>query len=584
MSPVQSDPVQYVLSQNRSKGYAAVDLLMQSISLCVGLWYLPDNTIRRLSEHPPIRQEDFEREVCDYLKAKDPCAGTAFREFSQVRLLADTFQELFLYWAGFSNDKNQLTRLTELLINPYLSRVFRSELAVPAWLNRFAIALLPDENGVFYDGTAGAGGIALRVAQHGLRERLSLQIITNEIDPLLFHLSVLRSRIQGFEFQQTNKDCLSFPSGFLEADLSIMFPPLRGGESYSISDSLSCGSDWSYAYHQLNMLSANGVGICRIPNGALFNAKNRDFRKYLLQLNVLDMIIALPRNSVPASAAATSLVVFRKGRKRNDAVQIMELSSPILLKPGEDICIASYVQKHGILISPSQLDSSNLSPQRYLHTSQSTDEIQESLFNQNAGSDQIDTCFDICLKDAAQIYRGINLAGLSRHAGGAEVLRLSDVQNGRICTDNIVRYDLSTRGWLGKYQIHAGDILISCKGKAVKLCIVPEDMPLLLSHDFLGIRPDRAKIDSWYLFYFLQSPFGRQAIERIQMGSSITMIRAADLECLPVHYIPLAQQTQYAVELHSANALIDEQLAALNASKQRAYAQFYQKIGLEDFL
>lgn len=190
----------------------------------------------------------------------------------------------------------------------------------------------------------------------------------------------------------------------------------------------------------------------------------------------------------------------------------------------------------------------------------------------------------IPLEAVALIYRGINIAGLSRHEGGIGVLRLSDVQNGRICTDSIARYDLSTRGRLEKYQIHAGDILISCKGKAIKLCMVSEDTQALLSLDFLGIRPDPAKVDPWYLYYFLQSPAGQQAIQRIQVGSSITMIRAADLEHLPLHYIPLTRQTQCAAELRGANALIEKRLAALEGSKQRAYSQFYQKTGLEESL
>ena len=65
------------------------------------------------------------------------------------------------------------------------------------------------------------------------------------------------------------------------------------------------------------MLSETGVGVCRIPNGALFNAKNMDFRKYLLELNVIDTIIALPKNVFSFSAMpATSLIVFRKGAKK----------------------------------------------------------------------------------------------------------------------------------------------------------------------------------------------------------------------------------------------------------------------------
>ena len=591
MPPIHSDPIRDILNRTRIKGYAMNDILVQSISLCIGFWFLDSEMIHNLQD-VPIKQEDFERAVYDCLDAIDSKTATAFREFSQVRLLEDTFQELFYHWVQFSDDKNKLCRLIERLIYPHFSRFYRSDLAVPAWLERFAMELLPTASGVFYDGTAGAGSMALRIAEYGQKKKVSLRITTSEVDPLLFHLSVLRSKIHGFEFQQANEDCLYSRNPLPKADLSIMFPPLRGGEPVSISDSLLCGGDWSYAYHQLSALNETGIGVCRIPNGALFNAKNRAFREYLLSLNVLDAIISLPKSSAPFSIAAPamSLVVFRRGRKKTDAVQIAELpavSQSEGRKGSDSVTYNSLtksflpiIQENGKLVPPSELDACNLSPQRYL--SQHSDEAQRTLPHSSMQVVGGQTCSTVRLGDVAQIYRGINVAGLSRCREGTGVLRLSDVQNGHIYTDDITHYDLSARGKTDRYQIQIGDILISCKGKAIKLYVVSEDMPLLLSHDFLGIRTDRTKIDPWYLFYFLQSPVGQMAVQQIQMGSSIPMIRAADLEHLPLHYILLSLQTQCASELYGADALIKEQLAALDASKQRAYEQFYHKIGLED--
>ena len=62
------------------------------------------------------------------------------------------------------------------------------------------------------------------------------------------------------------------------------------------------------------------------------------------------------------------------------------------------------------------------------------------------------------------------------------------------------------------------------------------------------------------------------------------MIRAVDLEHLPIYYIPLAQQIQYAEELRRVNTHVEEQLMALQELKQRAYKQYYQKIGLGETL
>ena len=142
------------------------------------------------------------------------------------------------------------------------------------------------------------------------------------------------------------------------------------------------------------------------------------------------------------------------------------------------------------------------------------------------------------------------------------MLRLSDVQNSQICMDRIIRYDLSKRENLERYQIKAGDILISCKGKAVKLCVVSKDMPVILSHDFLGIRTDDTKINRWYLFYYLQSPVGQRAIQQIQMGSSIPMIRAVDLDIYRFIIYRSHSKSSMQKELHRVNTHVDEQLMA----------------------
>ena len=586
-----SDPIYEMLSHAR--GYAAGDTLVQSISLCIGFWFLDAKTIRKLSAGT-VRQQDFEDAVCLCLERRSRQAEAAFRGFSQVRLGEHGFQDLFFHWVKFSGDKNRLLRLIERMIYPFLTRASWPYIAVPAWLERLAVELLPAGEGTFYSGASGVCGPAFEIARQRREWGIPLRVVTCEEHPGLFHLSVLLASMYGFEFEQYNTDCLRDGKAPVKADFSIMFPPLRGGEPVRISDSLTCGSDWAYAYHQLCALNENGAGVCRISNGALFNAKNRRFREYLLKRNVVDAVIALPKSSLPftPSAPSTSLVVFRRGRKKDDAVQMAELpessqlrakGSPLRTLAGAGKSVLPIVWENSREVPPSELDASNLSPQRYLSWPRQSDGPPLPCAGEVAEGGGLSRKA-VQMKDVAQIYRGINVAAFSRSGEGVEVLRLSDVQEGRIRMDGVARYGLPDRTKQERYRIHKGDILISCKGKAIKLCVVSEKESPLLSHDFLGIRPDPAKANPWYLFYFLQSPAGQQAIQQIQMGSSITMIRAADLERLPLHYIPLAQQTQYAAELREANILLEEQLAAVNASRQRAYERFYQKIGLEDTL
>ena len=133
MSSVHSDPIREILNQTRGKDCSMVDLLIQSISLCIGFYFLDEGAIRSL-QSGAILQKDFENIVAEHLQKTKPKTAASFRAFSQVRLLEDTFQQLFLYWAQFSKDKNKLRRLVERLIYPNLIRYYRADLMVPTWL------------------------------------------------------------------------------------------------------------------------------------------------------------------------------------------------------------------------------------------------------------------------------------------------------------------------------------------------------------------------------------------------------------------------------------------------------------------
>lgn len=606
MTAARPNFIQEMLNDLYSKGYVISDLLAQSLSICIGLFFLDRETIRKL-QRDPIRQETFEKAVCGCLAETDRQAAWSYRGFSQIRLPEDAYRELLQFWLRACADRglfgysdSRFCDFIEGSLYQEFINICRPAAVVPVWLVQFAIALLPHGGSTFYDGAAGAGGTALGIAQDRQEKGIPLQIQTIEADPLLFHFSVLRAKMRGFSFQQTNQDCLQFESpraaltDHPKADRSIMFPPLRRGKGLRISDEVSCGSDWAYAYHQLRSLNEGGTGVCWVPNGALFNARNQAFRKYLLDQNVINAVICLPRNLTSGMASPLSLVVFHKGRRENDAIQMAYLPDTVGMQVEFDSegkirdwteQVLDHLKKNSRMVLRSKLDAVSLSSPQYLSEPPVRRKSAAVPLKPPVTDREDDRKKGVLsLGEAVQVYRGINVAGLTRCEGGGKVLRLSDVQDGRICIEGVAGYDLSARKNLERYRIQKGDILISCKGQAVKLCLVPEDTQLFLSHDFLGLRADRAKADPRYLLYYLQSPVGQQAIRRIQKGSSIFMIRAIDLEAMPFRYIPLAMQTQCASELYGADKLIAEQIAALQASKQRAYERFYQKIGLEDDL
>ena len=576
------DPIREVLALAQEYGYVREDLLMQSITLCAGLCLLEGAPLSSPGEPLP-GQEEFEDLVCRRLEGRDPEALDAFQTLSRVRLGSQAFDRLLRHWARFAGDRRKLLSLTERLIARFRVQGYRMRWEAPAWLRRLAVELLDPVEGVFYDGVAGTGSTALEAARYSAGRGGGLEVVAREADPLLFSLSVLRARIQGFFFRQTCENCLRTPLPVPPADFSIMLPPPGEGEATVLPDQTFCGSDWSFALHQLDALGETGRGVCLIPTGALFNAKNQTFRQRLVERNVIDAVISLPRRGAALPASATSLVLFRKGRRESDSVLFLELPEELLKGGLPDARVSAWLRDCRRLRRespekfplPAHLDQGNLSPGQYLSAAPAGAASPGPECGGGPPEERVP------LGEWAEIYRGINLAQAARDPEGTGVLRLADVQDGGILPEQAARYRFPPARKLDRYQVRPGDLLISCKGAAIKLCLVPElAEPLLLSHDFLGIRPNPDRVDPRYLLYLLRSPAGQRDLARLQMGSSIPMIRAADLERLPFLYIPLSQQRQCADRLEAAEQRVEAQIQALNRERERAYNQFYREIGL----
>jgi len=123
--------------------------------------------------------------------------------------------------------------------------------------------------------------------------------------------------------------------------------------------------------------------------------------------------------------------------------------------------------------------------------------------------------------------------------------------------------------------------LISCKGSAIKLCVVPPHVaPVLLSSNFIGVRIDQTRFNPLFIKYFLESPAGQVFLQSKQVGTSITTLTARDLFEIPIPTFSLDEQTKYAQELGDTERRIHEEVERLYTQSKQAKWDFYQKIGL----
>lgn len=86
----------------------------------------------------------------------------------------------------------------------------------------------------------------------------------------------------------------------------------------------SSKGDYAFVLHMLNSLDAeNGRMAVVLPHGVLFRgASEGKIRKQLIEMNLLDAVIGLPANLFYGTGIPACILVFKKGRTRDDVLFI----------------------------------------------------------------------------------------------------------------------------------------------------------------------------------------------------------------------------------------------------------------------
>jgi type I restriction enzyme M protein len=139
------------------------------------------------------------------------------------------------------------------------------------------------------------------------------------------------------QFDVRNEDTLERPQHLEHRFEAIVAnPPFsahwKAGPTKSTDDRFSAPgklapqtkADFAFLLHMLHHLDEGGTLACVLPHGVLFRgAAEAHIREYLIRdLNVLDAVIGLPAQIFYGTGIPTSIVVLKKGRKRDDILFI----------------------------------------------------------------------------------------------------------------------------------------------------------------------------------------------------------------------------------------------------------------------
>ena len=109
-------------------------------------------------------------------------------------------------------------------------------------------------------------------------------------------------------------------------------------------------------------------------------------------------------------------------------------------------------------------------------------------------------------------------------------LNVRNIQDDSILYEEEDRIRDKKVNWYGKYDIQAGDIIMTTKGTTAKAVIVPDDFnPSFISNNLTIIRVNKAMYSPYVLLKYLRSELGRLVLNSVTTGTGVRIINASKL-------------------------------------------------------
>lgn len=172
----------------------------------------------------------------------------------------------------------------------------------------------------------------------------------------------------------------------------------------------------------------------------------------------------------------------------------------------------------------------------------------------------------------------VGIASSATHAyrrEGIPLLRNQNIKAGYLDDSEVLYVDPEYESTFKNKRLEKGDLLIARTGYPGTTCVVPSKYESAQSFTTLIVRPDRSKVDSNYLCYYLNSEYGQKFFEQSQIGGAQKNVNAGKLKTMPVPVQLLPEQRAIAAALYDMDMLISglDQLIAKKCNIKQATMQ-----------
>lgn len=283
-------------------------------------------------------------------------------------------------------------------------------------------------------------------------------------------------------------------------------------------------ADWYVMYNVLEEMTPGDRAVFIVTKGALVRENERFLREYYVKNDCIGAVIALPRGIYPKSRLPMEMIIFEKGRQKESGGKVLiadltdckpyELEEKICGMQNGDICAEEARLVFAEEIAKREYE---LNPRLYLAKEEESGE-------------------GLSVGDVACVTRGLqNTSQQGMYAENRYLLNIRDIQNGEILYENADVIRGGAPHWEDKFLIREDDIILTAKGAAMKIAIVPSNPPkAYISGNLMIIRVNPERYSAYVLYEYLASKTGQKALGLIQTGTTIRVIGTKKLQQLSI--------------------------------------------------
>lgn len=295
-------------------------------------------------------------------------------------------------------------------------------------------------------------------------------------------------------------------------------------------------ADWANYQIALNKLKPAGRAIATTSVGGLNRASDIKIREGIINDDLVEAIIMLPSSMYVNTAIPTAIIVFnkRKAESIKNKVIMIDASEHFVRKNRRQNSLTQETINRIIDVVQNGTVEKQFSTVVDLETLRKNEYNLNASYYLNAQLIEQQLSNSILLKEIAEILPGVQVP-----ASDLEVLKKNATHyflNVRNIQDDTILYEEEDRirdkkvNWYGKYDIQAGDIIMTTKGTTAKAVIVPDDfLPSFISNNLTIIRVNQEKYSPYVLLKYLKSDLGRLVLDSVTTGAGVRIINASKL-------------------------------------------------------